>query len=136
MVNSTNQNTGQLLENAAFSGTVAGTNHHSFLGRTPLLTGIHKWVQARSFEKTVNRAYHQFAQKHEQWVDSYFDNYFVKQHTPRLLENYRRNNGLTLATELADLWADQFAPNSSFRKHTGEARAIAGIFLGMVEAEL
>ena len=136
MVNSSKQNNRQLLRNSIFAKTGEIQNLQSLLNRVPLPIGIKHWLQARSFKRAVNRAYRQFVQQHEQWVDSYFDQYFIERHIPLLLDYYRQNNKLTISTELANLWADQFAINSSVRRHIGEARAIAGIFLALVEAEL
>jgi hypothetical protein len=105
-------------------------------GWLPGKVKVRGWLRTLAFRAALGRTYTRFARQEEQWVDSYFDEYFVRHYAAPLLNRYLQDTPPPTAVELAALWANQFRPDGPAQKHIADLAPVAADFLASLEAEL
>ena len=107
-------------------------------GRITQETKFQGWLRRLRLSLAVSSAYQKFSERHPRWVASLFDEYFLRGQAAPLLARYAQSAEPPTATQLAHAWFDQFglmmSPPSKERRT--EVIAVAGDFLGVLEAEL
>ena len=60
----------------------------AFVNQIPQESKVGSWLQTLAFRAALGRAYTTFAEQYPQWVDSYFDEYFLRHVATPLLDRY------------------------------------------------
>lgn len=94
------------------------------------------WLRYLAFQAAVKRAYLSFVDRYSDWVDSFFDEYFVHQKAKSLLARYLQPLDPPTPTELATLWVDQFPVGHVAQKHVADLTPVAADFLRLLETEM
>ena len=91
----------------------------------------------RALRRALQSVYGSFASQYAQWVDSFFDDLFLRvRATPLLLDGWESPRRLTSA-QLAAAWRAQFSPTNTLADGLrAEATLVAATFLKLLEAEL
>ncbi len=93
--------------------------------------------QTEKFTKAVHMVYARWATRYPQWANAFFDQYFLAQHTERLLTRYGEGRLGEEAAVLANQWAQQFRFNPSRREQlVREVTPAATNFLRLLKVEL
>lgn len=93
--------------------------------------------QAQKFTKAVQAVYQRWATRYPQWANAFFDQYFLAQHTERLLIRYGEGRLGEEATVLANEWVKQFRFNPLRREQLGqEVTPAVANFLRLLKVEL
>jgi hypothetical protein len=119
---------------AVATGSASGTT--SILNWVLHKTPVGYWLRYIAFRAAVNRAYLRFADRYSDWVDSFFDKYFVQQKAKSLLARYLQPVDPPTPTELATLWEDQFPVDHLAHKYVADLTPVAADFLRLLETEM
>ncbi|MBE7555606.1 MAG: hypothetical protein HS126_31540 [Anaerolineales bacterium] len=101
-------------------------------------TWFKRQIQRRSLNRAITRAYTSFARQYPDWVDYFFDEYFLRQRAFPVLAGYLEFKALPTSFELARGWAEQFAwPNLEMKeRHLALLMPVAADFLRRLDREL
>lgn len=102
----------------------------------PQAAKIRSWLRSLAFQAAISRAYDSFARRYPRWVDSFFDEYFVRHVAAPRLKRCMQRATLPAPVELARLWADQFPPNHPAERYITELTPVAADFLDRLETQL
>lgn len=95
-------------------------------------------IRRRSLKRAITRAYASFAQQYPDWVDYFFDEYFLGQRAFPVLACYLEYKALPTSFELARVWAEQFAWSNLEMKerHVAQLMPVSADFLRRLNQEL
>jgi hypothetical protein len=119
---------------AVATGSASGTT--ALLSWSLYKTPAGYWLRYLAFQAALNRAYLRFADRYEDWVDSFFDKYFVHQKAKSLLARYLQPVDPPTSTELVVLWMNQFPADHLAKKYEADATPVAADFLKLLEKEM
>lgn len=98
------------------------------------------WTQRRQtqkFTKAVQMVYTRWATRYPQWAHAFFDQYFLAQHTERLLTRYGEGRLEEEAAVLANQWAKQFRFSPARQEQlVQEVTPAVANFLRLLKVEL
>ncbi|MBE7556190.1 MAG: hypothetical protein HS126_34485 [Anaerolineales bacterium] len=108
--------------------------HHSL--RWP--DWLERAQQRQALQQAIARVYPSFARQYPDWVDYFFDEYFLRQRAFPVLAGYLEFKALPTSFELARGWAEQFAwPNLEMKeRHLALLMPVAADFLRRLDREL
>lgn len=94
----------------------------------------HRWTLHRA----IARVYPVFARQYPEWIDYFFDEYFLKRRAFPLLAAYITDKAMPTSFELAQVWAEQLAwPNLEMKeRHISQLIPVVADFLRRLSKEL
>jgi len=117
-------------------GTGSASNINAVLSWLLHQTTGGYWLRYIAFRAALAHAYTRFAHRHQDWVDSFFDEHFLTQTASPVLTRYLKSSPRPTPAELAALWVEQFPPENSAKKYTAVLTPVAADFLRLLEAEM
>jgi hypothetical protein len=101
-------------------------------------TWFKRQILRRSLNRAITRAYTSFVREYPDWVDYFFDEYFLSQRAFPLLADYMAKNAMPTPSELARVWTEQFTwfnPEMKER-HMAQLMPVAADFLRRLDREV